>query len=163
MRGRCRSRSSTRISRRFDGRTRLLDFGIAKIAGHVRTRPGDALGTPHYMAPEQVRGDAVVARAERPLSLSTSTAFCAYSICSKYQPSIGRAVPYWAILPEASFFVSFSATSRVSSQERGGLVERFAARAAGHDVAGDLRRAGMGCVADRGGDVLRQVGQHRAR
>jgi non-specific serine/threonine protein kinase len=47
-----------------NGVAKIVDFGIAKIAGHDWTRTGDALGTPHYMAPEQVRGDAVDARAD---------------------------------------------------------------------------------------------------
>ena len=47
-----------------NGVAKIVDFGIAKMAGHDRTRTGDALGTPHYMAPEQVRGDAVDARAD---------------------------------------------------------------------------------------------------
>jgi non-specific serine/threonine protein kinase len=47
-----------------NGVAKIVDFGIAKVAGHDRTRTGDALGTPHYMAPEQVRGDAVDARAD---------------------------------------------------------------------------------------------------
>ena len=47
-----------------NGVAKIVDFGIAKIAGHAWTRPGDTLGTPHYMAPEQVRGDAVDARAD---------------------------------------------------------------------------------------------------
>jgi eukaryotic-like serine/threonine-protein kinase len=42
---------------------KLLDFGFAKdisgLRGHVITRPGSALGTPRYMAPEQLIGDAV--------------------------------------------------------------------------------------------------------
>jgi serine/threonine-protein kinase len=42
-----------------DGSIRLLDFGIAKAAGKRRltfTHLSSAMGTPDYMAPEQVRG-----------------------------------------------------------------------------------------------------------
>jgi serine/threonine protein kinase/tetratricopeptide (TPR) repeat protein len=36
----------------------ILDFGLAKLAGDLTlTRPGSSVGTPHYMSPEQTRGD----------------------------------------------------------------------------------------------------------
>jgi serine/threonine-protein kinase len=38
------------------GKTRLMDFGIAKAANLNLTQPGTALGTPFYMPPEQVLG-----------------------------------------------------------------------------------------------------------
>lgn len=41
------------------GKAKLMDFGIAKAEGLTMTRAGFALGTPYYMAPEQVLGEMV--------------------------------------------------------------------------------------------------------
>jgi serine/threonine protein kinase len=43
-----------------DGRASITDFGLAKDSrGSVISVPGQALGSPHYMAPEQIRGEEV--------------------------------------------------------------------------------------------------------
>jgi serine/threonine-protein kinase len=44
------------------GGAHITDFGLSKdLQGSVLTRPGQALGSMDYMAPEQIRGDAVTA------------------------------------------------------------------------------------------------------
>ncbi len=45
---------------------KLLDFGIARYmaAGETLTRPGEIVGTPGYVSPEQIRGERVDARSD---------------------------------------------------------------------------------------------------
>jgi hypothetical protein len=46
------------------GRAKLTDFGVAYVAASDMTQHGSALGSPRYMAPEQVLGQPIDARAD---------------------------------------------------------------------------------------------------
>jgi eukaryotic-like serine/threonine-protein kinase len=87
-----------------DGHVKLLDFGIAKLAEGTReglhgildetvtptggeTRTGAILGTPAYMAPEQVRGEHVDARTD-----IFSLGAVLYEMLSGQRPFPGRSV-----------------------------------------------------------------------
>jgi serine/threonine protein kinase len=47
-----------------DGTVKVVDFGLAKVSGSDMTRSGMIMGTPHYMSPEQVRGEKADARSD---------------------------------------------------------------------------------------------------
>ncbi len=55
------------LARLGDGsvRPKLVDFGIARRSDATQTSGQDALGTPHYMSPEQARGEAVDERSDQ--------------------------------------------------------------------------------------------------
>jgi TonB family protein len=50
---------------RHDGVAKITDFGIAKISSQTVTRTGMTLGTPHFMAPEQIQGKPLDGRADQ--------------------------------------------------------------------------------------------------
>jgi serine/threonine-protein kinase len=47
-----------------DGRVKILDFGVARLAGSNMTLTGYILGTPDFMSPEQARGEDVDGRSD---------------------------------------------------------------------------------------------------
>ncbi len=47
-----------------DGRVKITDFGIARLDSSNLTQEGQLLGTPNYMAPEQIQGKEVDHRAD---------------------------------------------------------------------------------------------------
>jgi serine/threonine protein kinase len=47
-----------------EGKARLMDFGVAHLASSELTSTGMLLGTPAYMAPEQITGAAVTAETD---------------------------------------------------------------------------------------------------
>lgn len=63
-----------------DDRVRVLDFGIAYSEG---TAVGDAAGTPHYMAPEQL--------AKQPLTAAVDQ----YAFCVSLREALGDQAPAW--------------------------------------------------------------------
>lgn len=68
-----------------DGLVRLLDFGIAKLAGRHDTSAGEALGSTPYMAPEQLHGQEIDGRAD-----IFSTGVVLYQLLSMQRPFDGE-------------------------------------------------------------------------
>ena len=69
-----------------DGTAKIADFGIAKIAAAENlTMTGSIVGTPHYMSPEQVQGQAVDGRSDQ-----FSLAVIGYEMLTGEKPYAGE-------------------------------------------------------------------------
>jgi hypothetical protein len=98
--------------RGLDGRLKILDFGLARVSAEAAddrprvTQPGMLIGTPAYMAPEQINGLPVDARADvfavgvllyeyasgaHPFAASTALATVARVLESDARPLLSRA------------------------------------------------------------------------
>jgi serine/threonine-protein kinase len=71
-----------------DGRPKLMDFGVARLDSSTATRSGRVLGSPSYMAPEQIRGEPPTPRADL-----FSLAVVAYETLTGRRPFPGDSVP----------------------------------------------------------------------
>lgn len=68
--------------------TKILDFGIARLATSVLTRTGKVLGTPNYMAPEQITGEKCDSRSDL-----FSAAIVSFEFLSGHHPFQARFIP----------------------------------------------------------------------
>ena len=70
-----------------EGRARIMDFGIARLQSSTMTRTGQMVGTPAYMAPEQVSGGAIT-----PQTDIFSVGAVMYELCTGIRPFEGESL-----------------------------------------------------------------------
>jgi CHASE2 domain-containing sensor protein/tRNA A-37 threonylcarbamoyl transferase component Bud32 len=75
------------IMRLIDGKIKVADFGIARITSQSKTATGTVMGTPSYMAPEQLAGKKVDGRADL-FSLGVTL----YELLTAEKPFTGESV-----------------------------------------------------------------------
>jgi serine/threonine-protein kinase len=108
-----------------DGTTKITDFGIAKItASESLTMTNAIVGTPHYMSPEQVQGQAIDGRSDQ-----FSLAVIAYEMLTGEKPYTGEhltTVVYKIVAEEPALphRLNPSLTSGIEGVIRKGLAKR---------------------------------------
>lgn len=115
-------------------RVKLLDFGLARRLGSENTAP-EMTGTPGFMAPEQVRGDAVDPRTDihafGALVFTILTGHCAFDLESWFEEVRGGRTPPPKALDLRTLLASRSLNPRRTSST-GGL-ERVLHKAMAQD------------------------------
>lgn len=112
-----------------DGNVKIADFGIAKItASEQFTMTGTIVGTPHYMAPEQVQGQPVDGRADQ-----FSLAVVAFEMLTGDKPFTGEqltTVVYKIVAEEPPRVQRFNSTLTLQIEHvlRKGLAKKADAR-----------------------------------
>lgn len=67
---------------------KITDFGVARFQSHQMTQAGSMVGTPNYMSPEQIRGQAVDGSSDQ-----FSLAVIAYELMTGEKPFVAESIP----------------------------------------------------------------------
>ena len=129
-----------------DGRAKILDFGIARTATSSLTMVGRVLGTPNYMAPEQILGKPCDARSDL-----FSVAIVLFELITGTHPFHGESIPRRIVreAPDDLRAALPDAPSEVTSILAKALEKKPEQRyQSGKDLAAELRAAAVRC---RGG------------
>ena len=139
-----------------DGRVKIMDFGLARLQSSDMTRTGMMMGTPDYMAPEQIQGGKADARSDiysmgallyellskqRPFK-AENTHGLLFQVLYKEPEPVGNLVPE---LPESVRLIVSRALSKDPNQRfQNGDEMRNAVRGARHAlVAGEEAEAAL--------------------
>jgi serine/threonine protein kinase len=129
-----------------DGRAKILDFGIARTATSSLTMVGRVLGTPNYMAPEQILGKPCDARSDL-----FSVGIVLFEFIAGSHPFRGESIPRRIVreAPDDLRSALPGAPPEITSILAKALEKKPEARyQSGKDFAADLRAAAVRC---RGG------------
>ena len=144
-----------------NGTAKITDFGIAKItASEQLTMTGSIVGTPHYMSPEQVQGQAVDGRSDQ-----FSLAVIAFEMLTGEKPYTGEhltTVVYKIVAeePPSPHRINSSLGSEIESVLKKGLAKKPEGRYGScTEFTGALEQA---CAANKGWQSLPRGGSLNA-
>jgi serine/threonine-protein kinase len=144
-----------------NGTAKITDFGIAKItASEQFTMTGSIVGTPHYMSPEQVQGQAVDGRSDQ-----FSLAVIAFEMLTGEKPYTGEhltTVVYKIVAeePPSPHRINSSLGSGIETVLRKGLSKKPEARYA--SCNGFIDALEQACAASKGWQSLPRGGSLNA-